>query len=79
MHDFSVFVNFSVGDFAVCISLHCGSDRVNSPPRGLLFHPRATEKLIVVGFPMILVFYGFIYVFGLTWVHLHFWVDVGSY
>ena len=68
MHDFAVCVNFAVGDFAVCISLRCRFDRVNSPSRGLFFLPHAAEKSIAVGFPMILVCCGFIYVFGLLWV-----------
>ena len=37
------------------ISLHCGSDCVNSSPRGLFFLPHAADKFIVIGFPMILV------------------------
>ena len=60
MHDFAVCVNFMVGDFVVCISLHCGFDRVNSPPRGLFFFPHTAEKLIVVGFPMKLGCCGFL-------------------
>ena len=59
-----------LGDFAVCISLRCGSDRVNSPPCGLFLLPHVAEKSIVVGSSMN---------FGLLWVHLRFWVDVGSY
>ena len=48
----------------MCISLHCGSDHVNSPPRGLFFLPHATENSIVIGFPMILVCCGFIFFLG---------------
>ena len=70
MHDFAVCVTFAVGDFAVCISLHCGFDRVNSPPRGWFFLPHAVGKLISIGFPMIFVCCGLIYDFGLLWVNL---------
>ena len=74
MQYFVVCVNFLLGDFAVCISLRCGSDRVNSPPCGWFFLPHAAEKSIAVGFPMILVYCGFIYVFGLSWVLIEsFW------
>ena len=68
MHDFAMCVTFVVGDFVVCISLRCGSNHVNSPPRGLFFLPHIAKKSIVVGFPRILVCYRFIYVFGLLWV-----------
>ena len=74
MHDFAVCVNFVVGDFAVCISLRCGSDCVNSPPRGLFFLPLTGENSISIGFPTILGCYGFIYVFRLLWVLIEsFW------
>ena len=63
-----------LGDFAMYISLRCGSNHVNSPPRGLFFLPHTTKKSITIGFPMILVFYGFIYVFGFSWVLIEsFW------
>ena len=52
--------------------LTCGSDHVNSPPRGLFFLPHAAEKPIVFGFPMILVCCGFIYIFGMMWVLIEF-------
>ena len=68
IHDFVMCVTFAVGDFVVCISLHCGSNHVNSPPCGLFFLPHAAEKSIAIGFPTILVCCGFIYVFGLLWV-----------
>ena len=72
MHSFVVCVTFAVGDFAMCISLHCGSDRVNSPPRGLFFLPHTAEKSIAIGFPMIFVCCGFIYIFGFLWVLIEF-------